>query len=195
MKKTFLYMSVLTLLLLLVTVAYSSNTDVYTTQIKMGDFYFNPETIYLSPGQYVKLEFINEGKLEHEFMVGRIVTTEGKEEKQEISISKHKHPEGMHEKHEEKHEPGEDKQIRNNVTHVHTASFINQFFEGIDVEHSVERAKFMEVPGHGTMLMLQPGGNATLSFKVPDNRKGEWETACFVPGHYEAKMKGKLIIY
>jgi len=194
MKKTVLYMSVLSLLLLLVPIAYSSNTEVDTIQIKMGDFYFNPQAIYLSPGQYVKLEFINEGKLEYEFMVGRIVRTEGKEEKQEISISEHKHAEAMHEKHEEKHEPGEDKQIRNNVTHVHTASFINQFFEGIDVEHTVERAKFMEVPGHGTMLMLQPGGNATLSFKVPDNRKGEWEIACFVPGHYEAKMKGKLII-
>lgn len=44
------------------------------------------------------------------------------------------------------------------------------------------------------MVMLKPEGKATLTFKIPSDRKGEWEMACFVPGHYEAKMKGKIII-
>ena len=194
MKRTFVGIFVLALSFLFVPIAYSSNTDINTIQIKMGDFYFKPETIHLRTGQHVKIELINEGKLEHEFMVGNMVNAEGEEEKQEMSERELKHREGMQDRHKEKHELGGEKQRQNNVTHVHTATFQNDFFEGIEVAHTEERGKFIQVAGQGTMLILEPGGNATLSFQVPDNRKGEWAIACFMPGHYEAEMKGKIII-
>ncbi|MBI2486775.1 MAG: hypothetical protein HYW01_07430 [Deltaproteobacteria bacterium] len=73
-------------------------------------------------------------------------------------------------------------------------SFEKDFFEGIKVAYTEEGGKFMKIPGHGTMVTLKPGGRATLTFTPPTDRKGEWITACFVPGHYEAKMKEKVII-
>jgi uncharacterized cupredoxin-like copper-binding protein len=37
-------------------------------QIQIGDLYFKPETIRLRAGHKVKIELINKGKIEHEFM-------------------------------------------------------------------------------------------------------------------------------
>lgn len=105
---------------------------------------------------------VNEGKLEHEFMVGRGVMTE----------------QGKHEMHGEM-----------------SKRFEKNFFDGIEVVAQTNNgAEFMSVPGHGTMVALKPQGKATLTFKVPTDRKGEWIMACFMLGHYEAMMKGKVIV-
>src|SRR3990172_5754753 len=71
MKKAFFLMTLLGVSALLVQISNSSQTDSNTIQIIIGDFYFKPKTIQLRAGQQVKIELINEGKLEHEFMVGR----------------------------------------------------------------------------------------------------------------------------
>ncbi len=42
-------------------------------------------------------------------------------------------------------------------------------------------------------VRLQPGQTATLSFVVPD-KVGDHEFGCFVAGHHESGMKGKLTI-
>ena len=50
--------------------------------------------------------------------------------------------------------------------------------------------------GHGTeavSVRVQPGGTATISFVVP-GAFGRYEFGCFLPGHYEAGMKGALTI-
>src|SRR3989337_2461282 len=95
MKKAFFLMTLLGVSALLVQISNSSQTDSNTIQIIIGDFYFKPKTIQLRAGQQVKIELINEGKLEHEFMAGRgLKTEEGKDET-------HK---GMHEANEEKQE-------------------------------------------------------------------------------------------
>lgn len=81
MKKAFFLMTLLGVSALLVQISNSSQTDSNTIQIIIGDFYFKPKTIQLRAGQRVKIELINEGKLEHEFMVGRgLKTEEGKDE-------------------------------------------------------------------------------------------------------------------
>jgi len=73
--------------------------------------------------------------------------------------------------------------------------FEKDFFEGVKiVAETGDGAELTRVPGHGTMVTHKPEGKATLTFKVPADRKGEWQMACFVPGRYEAKMKGKVII-
>lgn len=44
-------------------------------------------------------------------------------------------------------------------------------------------------------IYLEPhGGWLTLRFTVPTGDVGEWEIGCFEPGHYEAGMKGTLVI-
>lgn len=41
---------------------------------------------------------------------------------------------------------------------------------------------------------LEAGGQLWIRTTFPEDAKGEWEFGCFVPGHYEAGMKAKLVI-
>ncbi len=118
-------------------------------QITMGEMFFEPKEIRLKEGQQVQIELVNEGVVEHEFMVGR----------------------------EARPAPG---------------GYEQDFFEGIDVQFTGEKAELEREEGHGTEVMLEAGGRAVLTFTVPTGT--EWEIGCFVPGHYEAGMKGKLIV-
>lgn len=72
--------------------------------------------------------------------------------------------------------------------------YATDFFKGVKLSHKTENGKTQQESGHGTMVMLDGNSKATLTFKVPDNRKGEWEVGCFVIGHYQSGMKGKLIV-
>ena len=48
--------------------------------------------------------------------------------------------------------------------------------------------------GHaGSGMRVAPNGNASVILVVPAE-KGELEFGCFVPGHYEGGMKGKLVV-
>jgi uncharacterized cupredoxin-like copper-binding protein len=48
---------------------------------------------------------------------------------------------------------------------------------------------------HGFLgLHLKPGEKAVLHIWIPEDKKGEWEIGCFMPGHYEAGQKAPLII-
>ncbi len=153
-RKSLISVAAILLMLLLAACAPQATPKASTVQVKMGEFYFKPETIQLKAGQQVKIELVNEGKVEHEFMIGREVKMhEGKPE-----------------------------------------TFEKDFFAGIEVTHTEEEGKFMNEPGHGTEVELEEGGKAALTFIVPADRKGEWEIGCFVPGHYEAGMKGKLVV-
>ena len=190
MKKALILMTLLPAYVLLVLIANSCQPESNTVKIIIGDLYFDPETIQLKADQEVKIELINEGKIEHEFMVGHGVKME--QENDDTN-------EEMHENNEAKQQNSEvEHGIHEKMHHEHagiSGGFKKDFFEVIKVLAQTELgAEFMEVPGHGTMVTLKPESKAILTFKVPNDRKGEWEMACFVPGHYEAKMKGKIIV-
>ncbi|MFQ5879701.1 MAG: plastocyanin/azurin family copper-binding protein [Dehalococcoidia bacterium] len=70
----------------------------------------------------------------------------------------------------------------------------HDFFEGVDVEYTGEKAELEREEEHGTEVELEAGGKGVLTFTVPTGKTGEWEIGCFIPGHYEAGMKGKLIV-
>ncbi|MBI2486774.1 MAG: cupredoxin domain-containing protein [Deltaproteobacteria bacterium] len=93
MKKALFLMNLLSVSALLVVIASSSQAESNTIRIIIGDLYFKPETVQLKAGQEVKIELVNEGKIEHEFMVGRVVKME----------------EGKDETHEGRHEANEEK--------------------------------------------------------------------------------------
>src|SRR3972149_6920555 len=99
---------------------------------------------------------------------------------------------------EEKQETSKGEHEHQGETHAHSGmskGFEKDFFEGVEVAVQTEKGSdFMKAPSHGNMVTLKPEGEAALTFKIPTDRKGEWQMACFVPGHYEAKMKGKIII-
>lgn len=190
MKQTFFMLTLFGFVAsaLFVRTAYSSQGESNTIQIRIGEFYFKPEIVQLKAGQAVKIELVNEGKIEHEFMVGRGVKME------------------KGEAHEEMEMPSEGKQETPDLEYEHhggmhkaqvgmSRGFEKDFFEGIEVVARTESgAEFMKVPGHGTLVALKPQAKATLTFKVPTDRRGEWIMACFMLGHYESNMKGKVIV-
>ncbi len=47
---------------------------------------------------------------------------------------------------------------------------------------------------HGTMVEAQAGQTFVMTFTLPEERRGEWTTGCFLSGHYEAGMHGTLIV-
>ncbi len=188
MRRTLIVLVLLGVSALFMLITCSRQTESNAVKIRISEFSFKPETVQLKAGQGVKIELVNEGKIDHEFMVGRGVKMEEgeahegmsklSEEKQETPELEHEHHEGMRE-----------------AQGGMSRGFEKDFFEGIDVVAQTEDgAEFMKVSDHGTMVALKPQSKVTLTFKVPTNRKGDWEMACFVPGHYEAKMKGKIII-
>lgn len=183
MKKSYFLKILLVVSTLSLLIACSRQAESNTVPITIGDLYFKPDTIELKAGHEVKIELVNQGKIEHEFMVGRGVKMEKDEDESHNHEGNHEALEGAHKDQEGNQGAHEGKR------------FETDFFEGIEVVAQTENgAEFMYVPGHGTMVMLKPEGKATLTFKTPSDRKGEWEMACFVPGHYEAKMRGKIII-
>jgi uncharacterized cupredoxin-like copper-binding protein len=114
----------------------SSRAESNTVRIRIGDLYFKPETIKLKAGQEVNIELVNEGKIEHEFMVGREVKMEeGKDET----------PTGMHEENGEKQEISDEGHEHHAGTHgVHTGmnrSFKKDFFEGIEIAAGTEKGE------------------------------------------------------
>jgi uncharacterized cupredoxin-like copper-binding protein len=170
--------------LIIVKAKFQTGDKIKMKKIQIGDLYFKPGTIQLKAGHRVKVELINKGKLEHEFMVGRGVE-EGDESKSHMEMEMPNEHEGENGHHEGTHNPHSEMSKR----------FEKDFFEGIEVvAQTGNGAEFMKVPGHGTMVRLKPESRATIAFTVPADHKGEWQMGCFVPGHYEANMKGEIII-
>lgn len=69
----------------------------------------------------------------------------------------------------------------------------NSYFKGIKVTATAGQG--VKIKRHGTMLVeivLQPGKSTTLKFTP--KKKGTFEFACHLPGHYEAGQKGTLIV-
>ena len=47
---------------------------------------------------------------------------------------------------------------------------------------------------HGTMVLTGPGMRSSMTFVLPGVLRGEWEMACFIPGHYDGGMHGTVIV-
>lgn len=195
MKRLLFLIILLPVSFLLLLAACKHEAEPNTIHITTGDFYFKPATIELKEGKEVKIELVNEGNIEHEFMVGRGVKMaedkgEAHEELDEAGEGIHESSEAGHEHHQHENHEGMDS------AHMGASSgFDEDFFEGIDVKAETGNgAEFMRMPDHGTMVLLKPHSKATITFMVPTDRIGEWEMACFIPGHYEAKMKGNVTV-
>lgn len=77
--------------------------------------------------------------------------------------------------------------------------YIEDFFEHgkVPVEVSGERYEMgspEEIEEEGWHVEIEPGGRAVLRFTVPEGKVGDWEMGCFVEGHYEAGMRGKVAV-
>lgn len=49
--------------------------------------------------------------------------------------------------------------------------------------------------GHGFLgVVLEPGETADLHVWIPENRTGQWQAGCFIPGHYTGGMNASVIV-
>lgn len=69
--------------------------------------------------------------------------------------------------------------------------YAEDLFKGVEVAASGGKAE--RGHGGGFEFEVEPGKTGELTFTAPD-RKGTYEIGCFVPGHYQAGMKGKLVV-
>ncbi len=52
-----------------------------------------------------------------------------------------------------------------------------------------------EHSAHGFLgVVLEPGESADLHVWIPENRTGEWEAGCFIPGHYSGGMRAPVSV-
>jgi uncharacterized cupredoxin-like copper-binding protein len=140
---------------------------VHRVTIMMKEFRFEPATIQLKAGEEVALTIKNAGSVEHEWAAGRgVVNTEA------------------------------EKGYRQDLLALLKPTVTGREYE---LEKVSATGKNEEGEGETVKLLssevdVEPGGVATLHFTVPASAKGEWQMGCFIPGHYEAGMKGRLII-
>lgn len=79
------------------------------------------------------------------------------------------------------------------VAHPTGGGFQEDLLEGVKVDIKGSMSD-MPAMGHGGFgVRVAAGKTAEASFEVP-LKAGQYEFGCFVPGHYEAGMKGILVI-
>ena len=145
-------------------VSIATEGPAHAVTVVLKDFKFDPPTLQLHAGEAVSLTVRNEGRVAHEWLIGRQVvrSTDEKGYQQDLFALLHPTVEGNQYSLEEvgRRPPGRD-------------------------EPATRRSMGVEV---------LPGGEVTLRFTVPASAKGDWEMGCFYHGHFESGMKGNLVI-
>ena len=164
-------------------------------EVNMADYSFSPEALRIPAGQLVQLVFTNTGEVEHEFMAGRTVVDgdfavdlfAGLEVVMgavEAAVpAGHDNSDGHHD--DDAAVPaGHD----NSDGHHDDDAAAPAGHDNSDGHHDGDDA-------HGTMVSLQEGGRTSMTFTLPIELRGEWETGCFLTGHYGRGMHGTLTVY
>jgi plastocyanin len=134
--------------------------------IEMSEFAYAPNEIQARVGQDVTIELVNTGALEHELMIGRTVK--------------------MHD-----NRPDGFEQDMFETAHVKP-----EVMGGMEGEMDMD-SEGMSDEHTGFMVSIANGGeNAMITFTANQEMVGEWEMGCFEQDgvHYDAGMKGKLVI-
>ena len=155
-------------------------------EVDMRDYAFSPTPLRIPAGQPVMLVFSNTGDVEHEFMAGRTPVNgdfqvdlfEG------VAVETGTAPAGDHDA--TPHDHPADAAAHDHADAPPPAA---------DHDHADAGGHEHGDAGHGTMVQLESGARATMSFTLPAERRGEWEMACFLPRHYERGMHGVLTVY
>ncbi len=147
----------------------ASAASVHKVTLVLREFTFRPVTIQLRVGEEVELILRNEGKVAHEWAAGQDILSSLTEK-------------GFHK----------------DLVALLKPRVTGRSYDLEKVSTSVNASKEAAEGETGKMIStevdVQPGGVATLRFKVPASAKGEWQMACFLVGHYESGMKGTLVI-
>ena len=158
--------------------------------VTLNEYSFAPEPLRIPAGRPVTLVIRNAGKVPHEFMAGREGV--GNDFRQDLFADLHVNIEqaeqvaaghGDHDDHAEadEHGAGHDADAGHNHAAAHDAP--DDGGHAHDAGHE-----------HGTMVEAAAGETFLMTFTLPEDRRGEWATGCFLSGHYEAGMHGTLIV-
>ena len=137
--------------------------------LDMREVAFRPATLYLRAGERVELVIENRGAAEREWSAGR-----GR-----VDL------------------PFE-KGFRTDLLDILKPRVSGQGYEleqltasNLDTDENVENTIGDRL---GQQVDVAPGGHVVLDFTVPQDAKGMWRMACFLPGHYESGMYGAILI-
>lgn len=184
-------------------------------EIIMEDFRFTPSVIRVKAGQQVRIRLINRGQHTHEFMLGREVhveegVTEPPEpdffegiEDVQIEVKGSAMPMGFAGMGEmmggmEMEGMGEMGAQEQEMPMQEGAEEAMPM-EGARVVLPGVHAEGMEMemdPHGGSMIMMDPGAEATLTLTIPPDKTGVWVFGCFQEEglHFDSGMRGLLIV-
>ncbi len=181
--------------------------------VTLDEFSFSPEPLRIPAGRPVTLVIRNVGKVPHEFMAGR--EAEDTDFRHDLFADLHVNIEPVaaaatgHEGHGG--EPAEAEHAHAGAGHDEHAAGAGhdehaagaEHGTGHDAEHAHDAAQDAPAAGghahaeghaHGTMVEAGAGETFLMTFTLPEDRRGEWATGCFLTGHYAEGMHGVLIV-
>ncbi len=151
-------------------------------EVTLDEYSFSPEPLRIPAGREVTLVIRNVGEFAHEFMAGR--DPEGNDFKQDLFADLHVNI--------EKVDTTEAGHAEHNEDAGHDADAGHD--EHADESAVAQEHTHAEEHAHGTMVEAQVGETFHMTFTLPEDRRGEWATGCFLEGHYDAGMHGTLIV-
>ena len=193
--------------------AAGQETEPLRIEVTLNEYSFSPEPLRIPAGRPVTLVIRNIGRVPHEFMAGRDVA--GNDFRHDLFADLHVNIEqagaghgdhGDHDDHAEvdEHGGGHDADAGHDhaAGHDADAGHDQDAAQNADAGHDHAAAQNTDDGGHahgeghahGTMVEAAAGETFLLTFTLPEDRRGEWATGCFLSGHYEAGMHGVLIV-
>ncbi|MCS5703286.1 MAG: hypothetical protein NZ847_11805 [Acidobacteria bacterium] len=152
--------------------SFAQGTEALRIEVTLDEYSFFPDPLRIPAGREVTLVIRNVGRVSHEFMAGR--EPEGNDFRQDLFGGLHVNIEEVD---------------RTEAGHAHQADTPSHAEENADDAHA-----HGEGHEHGTMVEARAGQTFVMTFTLPEDRRGEWTTGCFLSGHYEAGMHGTLIV-
>jgi uncharacterized cupredoxin-like copper-binding protein len=154
-----------------------SDPDVHI-RVNMTEYGFGSDVIEVEAGQTVEFLLKNSGDLDHEFMIGREVTSgvggtaTGFEHDFFDGLAPTVDPPG--------------------------AKMDMESMDADDHDHDHDGTMDMDSDDHGDdhgfMVILKPGGTASVTVTIPDDAVGDWEIGCFRDkgSHWSSGMRATL---
>ncbi len=187
--------------------------------VLLSEFAFLPSSLSVVAGSTVKLTIVNDGFVDHEFMVGRR-PAEGGGFERDLLVDIVAHASGTKytaaglptdEEVADQDAPmamndDEMEAMESEDEHdepLESADGHDEPMESGDADAPAtmtdEEMEAMESggghAGHtGSAITVKPGGRVELELRIPLDAAGEWEIGCFVEGHFEAGMRGTLSV-
>ena len=171
--------------------------------VTLNEYSFSPEPLRIPAGRQVTLVIRNIGRVPHEFMAGREVADN--DFRHDLFADLHVNIEqaepggadhgdhGDHDDHAEadEHGGGHDADAGHDAGHDADAGHDHDAAQNAPADAGHAHG---EGHAHGTMVEAAAGETFLMTFTLPEDRRGEWTTGCFLSGHYEAGMHGVLIV-